>query len=219
MDIFGIGQSVAGTLSAGASIYGSLLSAKNARELQQRQIDWERERATHSHQWEVEDLKNAGLNPILSAGGNGATTGGISAPMPDTTGISNAGTAFADVILSMTNSAKTRAEIGKTGAETNNITADTLNKQATAKLITQQAINEQLKAGLISANTAQVELKNLQQKFENDHREATYWNNFVNTASSSAKNISDAGTAILDKILPKKTLEKAGKKLNLNKIY
>lgn len=31
------------------------------------QIEWQREQLTHKHQWEVEDLKKAGLNPILSA--------------------------------------------------------------------------------------------------------------------------------------------------------
>lgn len=52
-------------------IAGGLFSAdmqNSATEsMQQRNIDWEREQLTHKHQWEVEDLRKAGLNPILSA--------------------------------------------------------------------------------------------------------------------------------------------------------
>lgn len=59
--------------------------------LQQRQIEWEKERATHAHQWEMQDLKDANLNPALTAtGGQGAATGSISAPssaMADTQGL------------------------------------------------------------------------------------------------------------------------------------
>lgn len=36
----------------------------------------QKEFAQNAHQWEVEDLEKAGLNPILSAGGAGATAGG-----------------------------------------------------------------------------------------------------------------------------------------------
>lgn len=57
----------------GANSKNKANSAANAQ-----MIEWERERAKNAHQWEVEDLRKAGLNPILSAGGIGASTSGVS---------------------------------------------------------------------------------------------------------------------------------------------
>lgn len=37
---------------------------------------YQKEFAQNAHQWEVEDLKKAGLNPVLSAGGGGASASG-----------------------------------------------------------------------------------------------------------------------------------------------
>lgn len=51
-------------------------SAKYSMWLAQQNWQYQKQLAQNAHQWEVEDLKKAGLNPILSAGGSGASAGG-----------------------------------------------------------------------------------------------------------------------------------------------
>lgn len=202
---------VAGAISALGSMVGGIMGGKASAEAAERatrkQIWWEHERATQAHQWEVQDLKNAGLNPVLSAGGQGASTGGISAPMPDTSGYAQAGTAIAEGIATAAQLAKTQAEIGKMGSETKNITQDTENKVKQGALIDAQTIVEQYKAGLINAQKANIELKNIQEKFKNEHQSATYWNDFLHTASGTAKNVADVGMNIVNRFLPQEVRE------------
>lgn len=81
-----IGGAIGGAIGALGNYEGAKLSYKQQKKLLDQQQAFEREKALHAHQWEVQDLMDAGLNPILSAGGTGASMGSPSAPsaaMPD----------------------------------------------------------------------------------------------------------------------------------------
>lgn len=64
----------AGIVSGGIGLFGTMLGNQQSEKNANRQMDFQRELSNTSHAREVEDLKKAGLNPILSALGAGAST-------------------------------------------------------------------------------------------------------------------------------------------------
>ena len=117
-------SSVAGSVLGGV---GEYIGASSANRLQQdlfnQQIGFNREVMQNRHQWEVEDLKKAGLNPLLSAT---TGTGTLSAPNPPTTRKANYAQSAAalaslsiqdkqaDAMLQSAEAAKISAETAKT---------------------------------------------------------------------------------------------------------
>lgn len=104
-----------------------LNQATGATSAMKQQNEYQKEFAQNAHQWEVKDLENAGLNPVLSA--NGTSAGSIAGQT--TTGGYAGGGALGDIV----NSAGTLAKLS---SEITNLQKDSELKQAEKELTTGQ---------------------------------------------------------------------------------
>lgn len=132
-------------IGAGSSIWGANQANSAAFEMQANSINAQRESMQNRHQWEVADLKKAGLNPILSATNSaGGSISGATANVtaPDISGALNkiANSAFAK---KQTELLEKELQVKQDNAKANLTNADANQINSQARMI--EAHNDQVK--------------------------------------------------------------------------
>lgn len=132
--MFGIDDAVVGSLagtalSSGLSFLGGNKANKEAKKAAEAQMAFQRESLKNRHQWETEDLRKAGLNPILSANSGAPGASGASyQPQNALAGAADAagkGTANAVMIANM--KADTAQKLANAGLASTNAQATAQN--------------------------------------------------------------------------------------------
>lgn len=126
-----------------ASAAGQWMANSEAKDASQRQMDFQKETLRHQYQWGMEDMRKAGLNPILAykQGGAGSASGADYTP-------GNVGAAAVSGASTATSSAlAARAQ----DSQLENIAADTRLKESQDK--TQAALQVQAMAQANQANS------------------------------------------------------------------
>lgn len=115
-------MAVAAGIAAAGQIGGALVANYGARKESYRARRFQRQVLQNSVQWKVADLKKAGLNPILAAGGG---LGGSGAPSPVAAQYTNPGANLGQVLSGAAQYGRNKAEIKLLKAQAEKLRTDT----------------------------------------------------------------------------------------------
>ncbi len=105
--------------SLGGSLLSAGLSAWNSSSVNNDNIEFQKEFAKNGVSWKIEDMKRAGLNPLLSTGINATTPSGGSSALADFSGLGASARDVGRMIAEKT-AEKASADVRKASAEANN---------------------------------------------------------------------------------------------------
>lgn len=139
IDDMALAMIASSAISAGASIFGGrmeysggMAANEMTMEMQRRQMEWEERMYKNRHTYEVADLRNAGLNPILSAN-SAASSPMASAPVMQNpaSGFGQLGVSSASQLIS---GLRSIMEMRTEGAKQGLLKAETEKTQAEASI-------------------------------------------------------------------------------------
>lgn len=207
-------------VAAVASAYSAWESSKNQQEANaenkkqaEKQMKFQKEMSNTSHAREVEDLRKAGLNPILSANGGASTPSGASAtfqPVEQKLGealTSSAKLSFEKKALDA-NLKNTEASTAKTLADTLKTSADIKTAADTQNLLKAQTAVQQTQAKILQKEVPFADLKekagNTLNKFaapvlDTFQNAAKGFNRFMESPAEKRQRIQDAFNAAKQK--------------------
>lgn len=146
-------------------ITGATSSAKRAQQYTLEQMaknhEYQKEFAQNAHQWEVQDLEAAGLNPILSAGAGAAASGGgigSGASNQSNIGITDIANSAITAMQTLSNVDLQKAQENQANSQANknDIEAGMVNPRAKAEIenMTSQSAKNKAEIGLIESQKA-----------------------------------------------------------------
>lgn len=164
-------------LAGGASLVGGMINNASSAEQAHRNREFQQKMSSTAHQREVEDLRKAGLNPMLSAHGGASSPSGAVAQNQDVvSGAVNSGINAASQLKAMTlteaqknnvvaNTALASANARKANVEANNI--EQLQMQALQDQLNTYRMNVQSgKMQITDQRKAEQEIRNLEQQLK-----------------------------------------------------
>lgn len=129
--------------SAVGKLFGSGVDYHFSKKLANLQFEHQKTMMQNAHQWEVEDLRKSGLNPILSAGGSGASGSAAAPVFHSSDNVANSAmaieTAREQQQLLRDQQAKTRAETQTAQALAQHYSSSALQNIANTNYIKEQA--------------------------------------------------------------------------------
>lgn len=199
MSLFGIGAGkvFSGLLGIGSSLFDRN-SAKASMEqqfqyqkaLQQQNIDWEKEQWQNKNQWTVQDMKNAGLNPILAAG----NTGSVGSAPGGAVSIADTRADIAGKISTLQrNSAESKAVLENARANTRNADANQRNADSNSRSVDSLVKKNENEIKVSAANSA-AQILSWQNQMKNNDLVSAAMANMYNAQGASALEQAAAAT-------------------------